>query len=138
MTISEAAIKYRLFTIMSMVILAFLGIASFLIMPRAEDPAIDMPLIATAIIYPGATPMDIEKQVVETIESTLNELEEVKFITSNIKENVAMILTEFDYGVDSDEKKEKVEAVINGLQGELPDGIQSIRKGFHQNFNPFI
>ena len=127
MNIPEAAIKYRLFTIMGMVILCFLGISSFLIMPRAEDPATDMPLVAIAIIYPGATPMDIEKQVVEVIESALNELEEVKIITSNIKENVAIILTEFDYGIDSDEKKEKVEAVVNALRGELPDGIQEIK-----------
>ena len=127
MNISEAAIKYRLFTIMGMVILAFLGVSAFLIMPRAEDPAIDMPLIATAIIYPGATPVDIEKQVVEVIESALNELEEVKVITSNIKENVALILTEFDYGVDSDVKKEKVEGVINAIRGNLPNGIQSIK-----------
>lgn len=127
MNIPAAAIKYRLFTIMGMIILIFLGISSFLIMPRAEDPAIDMPLIATAIIYPGATPVDIEKQVVEVVESALNELEEVKVITSNIKENVAMILTEFDYGVDSDVKKEKIEGVITAIRDKLPDGIQEIR-----------
>ena len=127
MNIPELAIKHRLFTIMSMVILAFLGLASFWSLPQSEDPAIDMPVVAVTVNYPGASPTDIEKQVVDVIESALNELEEVKIITSNIKENVALILTEFDYGIDSDEKLEDVRAKLIAIQQQLPEGILNIK-----------
>lgn len=126
MNIPALAIKHKLVTILSFAILLFLGIAAYWNMPQTEDPVLNLPSFAVTVVYPGASPVDIEKQVVEVIETSLNQLADVKTIYSKIEESVAFIVVEFDFGIDTDEKLGAVQAQVNTLTNQLPEGIFDI------------
>ena len=126
MNIPSLAIKHKLFTIMTFIIMLFLGISSYLSMPQMEDPILHLPMVGITIVYPGASPSDLEKHVVDLLESAVNELAKVKSINSKIKESVAFTSVEFDFGIDPKEKEKEVQAKINTLLNKLPEGIFDI------------
>jgi multidrug efflux pump subunit AcrB len=95
-------------------------------MPQMEDPILHLPMVGITIVYPGASPSDLEKHVVDLLESAVNELAKVKSINSKIKESVAFTSVEFDFGIDPKEKEKEVQAKINTLLNKLPEGIFDI------------
>lgn len=54
------------------------GITTFLNMPRSEDPVIEAPQFPVIVIYPGASPEDMEELVVNPLEEVIYGLENIK------------------------------------------------------------
>ncbi|MBN1299580.1 MAG: efflux RND transporter permease subunit [Melioribacteraceae bacterium] len=127
MRLPGLAIKNHQFTSIVFVLFIALGISSFLNMPRSEDPQVTPPGTSVIIIYPGATPKDMEELVVDKIETELNELSDIKEIESNMRDGLAVISIEFIAGSDASEKYSDVIQKVNGIESELPDQIYSLK-----------
>ena len=63
MLLARSAINNPQFTFTMLLLMALVGVASFFTMPRSEDPQFDMPITLIEIVYPGASPVDIESLV---------------------------------------------------------------------------
>lgn len=123
MKLPKIAIDNHQFTIIVFFLLAVLGTLSFINMPRSEDPQIAPPGTTVVVIYPGATPEDMEELIVDPIEEELNELDDIKDIKSKMKDGLATITIEFIAGSDSDEKYSDVIQKVNAVRNELPNDI---------------
>ena len=128
MNLPKIAIQNHQFTIVIVLLIVLVGVVPFLTMPRSEDPQNEMPGTAISIIYPGATPEDIEKLVIDPVEEALNELEDVKKITSRAADSQAFIAIEFTSDSDPEDKYRKVIEKMNSVESELPEEIYSIEK----------
>ena len=126
MKISELAVKNYQFTIVVFLLLVALGIYSFLKIPQAEDPEFPISIFPVIAIYPGASPSDIEQLVVDKIEESLNELEDILSIKSEIKDGVAIIVIEFTSGSDPDKKYDEILRQINSIRALLPTDLYSL------------
>ena len=126
MKISETAVKNYQFTIVVFLLLVALGIYSFLKIPQAEDPEFPISIFPIIAIYPGASPADIEQLVVDKVEETLNELEDIIRIKSEIKDGVAVIVIEFSSDTDPDKKYDEILRQINSIRSSLPQDLYSI------------
>ncbi len=126
MKISESAVKNYQFTIVIFLLLVALGIYSFHNIPQAEDPEFPISIFPVIAIYPGASPSDIEQLVVDRVEESLNELEDIERIKSEIKDGVAVIVIEFSSDTDPDEKYDEILRQINAIRDDLPRDLYSI------------
>lgn len=126
MRISESAVKNYQFTIVIFLLLVALGIYSFLKIPQAEDPEFPISIFPVIAIYPGASPADIEQLVVDKVEESLNELEDIERIKSEIKDGVAVIVIEFSSDTDPDKKYDEILRQINSIRSSLPQDLYSI------------
>ncbi len=126
MRISGAAVKNHQFTIVIFLLLVALGIYSFLKIPQAEDPEFPISIFPVIAIYPGASPSDIEQLVVDKVEESLNELEDIIRIKSEIKDGVAVIVIEFSSDTDPDKKYDEILQQINSVRSSLPQDLYSI------------
>ncbi len=120
------AIRNHQFTLIIVALLTLLGVLSFQTMPRSEDPQFDFPLIIVTATYPGTSPLDMEKLVTDPIEEEINELEDIKEISTVIVDGVTIVKTEFNYGVDPDEKYDDVIQAISKIRSELPAQAHSV------------
>src|ERR1700753_2609687 len=100
MRIIEWAVRRHQLTIVIFAMLATLGVTSLLSIPKAEDPTFPFPTFAVVAVYPGATPLDIEKLVVDPIETKLKALDDVKTLRSEISDSLAVLRVEFTPGSD--------------------------------------
>ncbi|MCX6256121.1 MAG: efflux RND transporter permease subunit [Bacteroidia bacterium] len=126
MKISESAVKNYQFTIVIFLLLVALGIYSFLKIPQAEDPEFPISIFPVIAIYPGASPIDIEQLVVDKVEKSLNELDDIVTIKSEIKDGVAVIVIEFSSDTDPDKKYDEILRQINSVRSSLPQDLYSI------------
>jgi multidrug efflux pump subunit AcrB len=126
MKISESAVKNYQFTIVIFLLLVALGVYSFLKIPQAEDPEFPISIFPVIAIYPGASPIDIEQLVVDKVEKSLNELDDIVTIKSEIKDGVAVIVIEFSADTDPDKKYDEILRQINSIRSSLPQDLYSI------------
>ena len=80
MRLPKLAIENHQFTNVIIVLLVLFGLVSFITMPRSEDPQVSPAGSSVIVIYPGANPTDVEELIVEPIEESIHELEDIKDI----------------------------------------------------------
>jgi multidrug efflux pump subunit AcrB len=127
MKISDFAVKNYQFTLVIFLMTVAVGLTTFLNMPRSEDPITNSPQFPVVIIYPGASPQDMEELVVDPLEEAIYALESIKRIKTEIKDGVAVMIVEYNYNEDVDEKYQELVREVNTLRPELPPDIFSIK-----------
>ena len=123
MNIASLAIRNYQFTIVMVLLLTLIGLVSFFTMPRSEDPPIEAPGTRIVVVFPGASPADIESLIIDPIEEELNGLDDVKTIESTAQNGLGDIAIEFISSRDPDEAHDEVTEAVNGIRNELPEGV---------------
>ncbi|MGJ8693913.1 MAG: efflux RND transporter permease subunit [Thalassotalea sp.] len=123
MQLPRLAIKNAQFTITMVVLMVLVGIVSYFTMPRSEDPQFDLPITLIEVIYPGASPRDIETLVVDPLEEVFADIENIKKIESQVKNGGARIKVDFHYGVDAEFSYNKIKQAVAEIEPTLPDGV---------------
>ena len=123
MRIAEFSVRNRQFTLVVFFALLVMGAYSIVTIPRAEDPTFPIPIYPIAIVYPGATPTDIEQLVVDPIEDKVRALEGLIDVKTGIEDGLAVIQPEFDVSVDADRKYDELVREINALRPSLPQDL---------------
>ncbi len=86
-------------------------------------PNIEFPQLSVEIIYPGASPEDINEQVTEKLESRFKSIEGLKSMQSSSFESIAIINLEFPFNTDIDEVEQKVNEYLG--DADLPEVVQT-------------
>jgi multidrug efflux pump subunit AcrB len=124
--IAAFSVKNPQFTLIAFICLAVLGVTAFRAMPRSEDPYFPTPNFAVVAVYPGASPDQIEREVVDELEKEIAELSELKRVTARVVSNVAFIEVEFESGIDTTDKEDGLRRQVDAARDRLPDGVKSI------------
>ena len=120
MSISEFAVRRWQFTLVVFVALIALGVQALVTIPKAEDPTFPFANFVVVAVLPGAAPEDLERLVVDPIETKLKALEDVKKLTSEMEDGLAVIQLEFRAGSDPDRKRDEVLRETTALRPTLP------------------
>jgi len=126
MNLPRLSIQNYQFTLVVFAGLIMMGIISFFTMPRTEDPPLNLPGASVFVVYPGASPADLEELVVNPIEEALNELNDIKRVETSIGNGLAVTSVEFHFGTDENRKYDEVVRQVNRVRDELPEGIYSL------------
>jgi multidrug efflux pump subunit AcrB len=124
--ISELAVKNWQFTVVVTAMVVAMGANAWVNVPRAEDPTFPIAIYPIVAVYPGASPADVERLVVEPIEEVVGELDDLKSLETQVEDGVAVIRAEFTTGVDPDRKYEEVLREVNTLRPALPADLHSL------------
>ena len=126
MKIAEFSVKNYQFTIIIFVMLLAIGISSLFKMPKAEDPTLKATFNSVIVIYPGTSPADMERLVVDPIEEKLSEIADIKKIISTADDGVANVRIEFKHEINPEEKFNEVMREVNAIRSKLPSDIYSL------------
>ncbi|MFC1624249.1 efflux RND transporter permease subunit [Candidatus Omnitrophota bacterium] len=99
----------RFVNLLSVLIIIF-GLIVLLGMNREVFPNVDFDVVSITTVYPGATPLDIEKLISVPLEKELKEVDGIKEIKSSSSLGVSLLLVKID--PDEHDKKK----VINDIQ----------------------
>ena len=64
--VAQAFMNSKL-TVLLMIVFMIIGVYSSFIIPREEEPQIDVPMADIFIGYPGASPTEVESRVVKPL-----------------------------------------------------------------------
>lgn len=120
-------VEKKQFTYIVIAGLLILGINSLLAMPRGEEPDMNFPIYSVAVIMPGATPTELQDQVIKPIEDAFYEMDGIKEIKASAASGLAYIGLRYDFSTDRDEKYQEIIREMERLRsGELPQNIAQI------------
>lgn len=126
MKLPKLAIDNSAFTWMVFIFLTIVGVRAFVTMPRTENPEAEVPGSSIIVLMPGASSIDMEKMVALPVEEALNGLEDIDVIVSDVRDGIAVVAVEFEFGADPDDKYNEVVRQINSIRSSLPDEILSL------------
>ncbi len=126
MKISEYAVKNYQFTLIMVLMVLALGMTTIFNMPRAEDPDMNAPNFPVVVVYPGASPKDMEELVVKPLEKRIYGLDNIKSIKTTIRDGLAVIFIEYKYNVNVDDKYQELVREVNSERANLPQEIYSM------------
>jgi multidrug efflux pump subunit AcrA (membrane-fusion protein) len=102
------------------------GVYCLLNLRREFFPKVDPDAASILIVYPGASPAEIEESMARKIEDELSDLDGIKRITSNLAEGGGGIAVEFNDGRDMADALDDVRVAIDSLN-DLPEEAERIR-----------
>lgn len=80
--------------------LMLIGAYSSSLIPREEEPQINVPMADILIGYPGASPKEVERRVLEPVERVISNIKGVEHLHSTAMNGQAMIIVQFYVGED--------------------------------------
>ena len=112
------------------IVLVMIGISLY---PRLSIdllPNMEVPMVLVRCEYQGASPTEIEVEIVKRIEDAVSSLDGIKHITSMSMEDEARVQLEFNMGTDVDIAATDIREALNRIREDLPDGANepTIRK----------
>ncbi|MCX8058231.1 MAG: efflux RND transporter permease subunit [Spirochaetes bacterium] len=126
----EKLIKFSIehFVIITILVIAliFFGILSLYSLRQEMFPDIFLPSLLIITTYPGASSIDVEKDVTSPIEDALSTLSGIDSIQSSSFDSLSLIEISFNWGVDIDKKFPEVREKLNSVANDLPEGISGI------------
>ncbi|MEN8157626.1 MAG: efflux RND transporter permease subunit [Bacteroidota bacterium] len=123
MSIYGSAVRRPITTIMIFVALLVLGGYSLNKLPIDFYPEIDFPAISVISTYSGASAADIETNVTRTIEDNLNSVSNLKDISSFSRDNMSIVVCEFEWGTNLDEASNEMRDALSFAEQFLPEEV---------------
>lgn len=139
MMISDFAIKRPIITVVVMLALVIFGIFALVSIDVDEFPDLSNPVVFVSIPYPGASPSQVEQEVVERMEEAFNALSGVDEIRSTSLDGFATIIVQFVFSKDPDQAAQDVRDAISGIRNDLPPEMKEpVLRKFDPNDLPIV
>jgi multidrug efflux pump subunit AcrB len=110
-------------TILLMVALMAIGVYSSFLIPREEEPQINVPMADVMIGYPGASPSEVESRVIKPLEKVLANIKGVEHLHSMAMNGQAMIIVQFYVGEDIERSYVKLYDELAKHEHIFPQGV---------------
>jgi len=102
------------------VVIIFAGFLAYQGLPRSQDPDINFNWISIITTLPGASAEDVEKLITDPLEDAVQQVSDIKFVSSNSREGLSDILVRFD-----DISVRNFDKRINDLRREIQNKANS-------------
>ncbi len=116
-------------------LLAMFGIIAMFRMPVQLSPDVELPTISVSTVWPGASPHEIEKEIVKEQEEQLKSVQGVIKMTSDCSESVGSVTLEFSVGTDLQEALLKVNSQLQQVSQYPPDADEPVIRTTDPNAN---
>jgi hydrophobic/amphiphilic exporter-1 (mainly G- bacteria), HAE1 family len=124
MLISDFAIRRPVVTVVSMVALVVFGLIGLVKLKTDEFPDVQPPFVSVGVVYPGASPDGVEREVLEPIEEQVAAISGVKKITGYAQDGYASLIVEFQFEKPLLEATQDIRDGISAIRNDLPTEIE--------------
>ncbi|RSK40356.1 efflux RND transporter permease subunit [Mangrovimonas spongiae] len=110
-------------TVLLMIVFMVIGVYSSFLIPREEEPQIDVPMADIFVGYPGASPTEVESRVIKPLEQLISNIKGVEYVYSTSMKEQGMVIVQFYVGEDIERSFVKLYNEINKHMDQMPEGV---------------
>src|SRR5210317_1545073 len=110
-------------TVLLMVVFMVIGVYSSFLIPREEEPQIDVPMADIFVGYPGASPTEVESRVIKPLEKLISNIKGVEYVYSTSMKEQGMVIVQFYVGEDIERSFVKLYNEISKHMDMMPKGV---------------
>ncbi len=126
MSLPLFSVNQSLFVNLVSILIIIFGLIVVLGINREIFPNVDFDVVSITTLYPGATPLDVEKLITVPIEKELKEVDGIKEIKSSSAGGASLVIVK----IDPDERDKK--KVIGDIQNAV-DRVKDLPKDIYQD-----
>ncbi len=107
-------------------LMAAILVAGLLTAPRIKQtimPDFEFDYVSVTVVYPGASPEEIEKSVTIRIEEAIEDVEGIEELTSSANEGATNLMIELESGSDLAKALDEIESRVDGIS-TMPEEIE--------------
>ncbi len=139
MFVSDFAIKRPIITVVVMLALVVFGFAALARLQTDEFPDIDAPIVVVGVAYPGASPDQVEREVIDRIEDRIAGISGIDQLYSTSSDGFGQIIVQFVFSKKTDEATQDVRDAISAVRAQLPaEIIEPIVQRFDPSAQPIL
>ena len=120
MFISDFSIRKPIVTVVTMLALVVFGVIALFNLKVDEFPDVADPVVVVSIVYPGADPEGVERELVNPIEEVVSGISGVDKIQSSAQDGFAQIQVFFRHDRDLQQAAQDVRDEISTIRNDLP------------------
>lgn len=120
--IAKAFLQSKL-TILLMIAFLLIGGYSTLLIPREEEPQIEVPMADIFLGYPGASPKEVETKVAAPMEKIISNIKGVEYVYSTSMNGQVMLIVQFYVGEDVERSMVKLYTELMKHMDGMPQGV---------------
>lgn len=124
MFLSNTALKKPVLTLVVLIVLMMFGLLAVRTTGVDIVPNVVMPYVSVTVVYPGASPEEIETSVAKPIEDAVVQVDGLKHVTATCANNFCQMMLEFELGRDQNVAAEDVRSKLSAIEGDFPDGVE--------------
>ena len=117
MKLVDASIKRPVSVVVGVLFVALFGLISLYRIPVQLTPDVDRPVVNVSTFWPGASPEEVEQEIVQRQEEQLKSLEGLVKMTSESQDSRGNVVLEFNVGINPDAVLLKVSNRLNQVTG---------------------
>ncbi len=126
MNLTGFSLKYNRITLLALVVVIVMGLLEYSNLSRDSMPPFTIRVATIITNFPGASPERVESLISDKVEKVLQEIPEVKTISSTSRTGVSIV----KINISDDVPESKLQAIwdlarrkLNNIKKDLPDGI---------------
>ncbi len=125
MNFSRFFIQRPIFAAVLSIFIVLAGLAAMRSLPIAQYPEIAPPVVTVRAVYPGASAEVLEQTVAAPLESQINGVEHMMYMSSTSASNgVLEIQVTFDIGADAEQAALNVNNRVKQVEARLPQEVR--------------
>ena len=110
-------------TVLLMIVFMVIGVYASFLIPREEEPQINVPMADIFVGYPGASPTEVESRVIKPLEQLISNIKGVEYVYSTSMKEQGMVIVQFYVGEDIERSFVKLYNEINKHMDQMPEGV---------------
>ena len=122
MKLVDTSIKKPVTVTVGVILLVLFGLISLFRIPIQLTPNVDMPEISVETVWTGASPLEVEREIVDVQEDELKNVEGLDKMKSESRDSLAYINLMFEIGTDPDAALLKVSNKLDQVK-KYPDDM---------------
>ncbi len=125
MSLPQVSIENRAVTYFTLFLILVIGTLSYFRLGQLEDPDFTVKTAIVITQYPGAGPEEVELEVTDRIETAIQEMPELRFLTSYSRPGLSIIKVEIkqEYWADRlPQVWDQMRSKVRDIHGQLPPG----------------
>ena len=126
MNITKTALSYNQVTFLIIGIITILGLTGYQELSRDAMPPFTIRTCSIVTTFPGASPERVETLVTDKIEKVIQEIPELKTVTSESRTSLSIIRAELKPEIQQENLQaiwDNIRRKIEAIQSELPDNV---------------
>ncbi len=127
MNAADFTIRNKLLSAVLILLILGFGWSAYQKMPRFEDPEFTIRTAIVSVAYPGGSPREVAEEIVEPLETAIQQLQEVKSIVSTARAGRAELKVDIKY--DFSKTKSELQIVWTKLRNRIADAEAQLPPG---------
>jgi HAE1 family hydrophobic/amphiphilic exporter-1 len=137
--LAEICIRRPVFAAMIVLSLVVVGAASYGRLGVDRFPSVDLPTVSVRTALPGASTEEVESEISQKIEETVNTVEGIQELRSVSSSGTSMVIATFDLGRDIETAAQDVRDRVSAVTRSLPeDALPPVIAKFNNDSSPVM